>query len=330
MNHKLNFVKFFACMGVIFIHIPFPELFGQIVIKAAAFAVPIFYMTAGYYAFGNNCEVVKRRLTKIVKIFISALALFFAFALLDAFMDNELAAWFDKNFTWFAIVKAVCFSTIEFAVPLWYLIAMIETYIIWYFVVKKQKEQNLLKLLPFLFVLQIVITAYCETEQVDWFWKMNFIIRALPWFLLGYYLHTDKSQKLRNIKSQNLVFLIIVGVVISIIPVAFGIRLEFSGLGYLPCAFGLFALTLKNPSQHICKPIEYIGEKLSLNIYIFHVPLSSVIGVFAKAFGIDVTSDLWGWCQPFAVLVCTVFASWVLHVMLNTLKQRRKHSTASA
>ena len=54
INNKLNFLKCFACIGVVFIHITFPGRFGEIVRLGADYAVPVFFMIAGYYAWGKN------------------------------------------------------------------------------------------------------------------------------------------------------------------------------------------------------------------------------------------------------------------------------------
>ena len=71
-NVKLNLVKGFACIGVVFIHVTFPGLAGEIISSASSYAVPIFFMIAGYYAFGKDEKTIKRRLVKIIKIFIFA------------------------------------------------------------------------------------------------------------------------------------------------------------------------------------------------------------------------------------------------------------------
>ena len=68
INHKLNFLKCFACIGVVFIHITFPGRFGEIVRLGADYAVPVFFMIAGYYAWGKDTAVIKRRLIKMLKI----------------------------------------------------------------------------------------------------------------------------------------------------------------------------------------------------------------------------------------------------------------------
>lgn len=204
INFKLNFLKGMACMGVVFIHIPFPGKFGEIVLYASAYAVPIFFMIAGYYAWGKGPEVIKRRLIKIINIFLYAYTLFFVFNLTIAAKNHEVGVWFSTHFNWKTLVLLVCFCTIDFAIPLWYLIAMIELYIVWYFIVKNKKEQFVLKLLPVLFCLQILSTSYCETMHLEWFWKINFITRAMPWFLLGYYMNTNRAEKFKNINSHKL------------------------------------------------------------------------------------------------------------------------------
>lgn len=78
-NELLNVLKGIACMGVVFIHIKFPGLVGEIVSKFFNFAVPVFFMTAGYYSFGCTENAVKRKLAKIIKIFIYAYVCFFSY-----------------------------------------------------------------------------------------------------------------------------------------------------------------------------------------------------------------------------------------------------------
>lgn len=321
VNNKLNFLKGTACIGVVFMHISFPGMFGQIILNASAYAVPIFFMIAGYYAYGKDTSVVRRRFIKIIKIFLCAYILFFAYHCMIAIKNNEIGVWLNANFNLLTPIKYICFCTIDFAVPLWYLIAMVEVYICWYFIVKNKKEQFAIKFIPVLFALQILLTTYRDTMHLEWFWKTNFITRGMPWFLLGYYMNTKKAEKIRNMDFYRLIILAVVGCVIAVIPTAFDLPVKFNVLGYIPFAFALFTLSLKNPSKSICKPIEYIGQKLSLNIYIFHLLIAGVIDVICnKIFGINSQNEIWLWCQPVVVLVCTIFVSWLVYAMKNRAK----------
>lgn len=328
VNIKLNLLKGFACISVVFIHITFPGIFGQVVKKACAFAVPIFYMIAGYYAWGKGTEVIKRRLDKIIKIFLYAYTLFFLFQVVYAAMNHQLSIWFSENFNWNTPIKYIWFCTIDFALPLWYLIAMAEIYIVWYFIVKNRKESIVLKFIPVLFVLQIVLTSYCETMQLAWFWKINFLTCAMPWFLFGYYMHTSNADKFRNMASNKLIFFIVVGCFISIIPTILDLPIKFNEIGYIPYVFGVFTICLKNQRNSVCKIIEYIGEKLSLNIYVFHVLIGSMLNfICSKIFGLNVNGNIWLWCRPIIVLLCTIFASWLVYIMWGLIKKisRKRH-----
>ncbi|MBR5416766.1 MAG: acyltransferase [Clostridiales bacterium] len=327
-NVKLNLLKGIACIGVVFIHITPPGLFGDILVYGFQFAVPIFLMIAGFYAYGKEEDVIKRRLIKIVKIFLYAYLVFFLYKLAFSLKDHELNKWLSESYKWDTPIKYICFCTINFAVPLWYLIAMIETYIVWLFVVKGKKEDVAIKLTPILFLFQIILTAYCETNHLKWFWKINFLAQALPWFMLGYFLHTEKAQKVREIKTSILALLAMAGFMIEIMPSVFDLSLKFNVVGYLPCTFGLFCLALKNPEKSICKPLEFLGDKLSLNVYILHVPISGIIGLVASdVFSVNIKSKSFLWVRPSIVLLVTILVSWVIYEIKTSVRKNRNSLT---
>ena len=232
-------------MGVVFIHINFPGIIGQIIKDVASYAVPVFFMIAGYYAYKKDQSTIKRRLLKITKIFLYAYILFFVFSAAFAVYNYQIGDWISKQFNWKTPIMYICFCTIDFAIPLWYLIAMIEVYVVWLLVVKNNKEHVFLKLLPFLFVLQIILTMYCETKETEWFWKTNFITRAMPWFLLGYFFHTEKAEFIRDLNVWAFIVLTLIGSLISIVPTAFDFGLKFNVIGYIPFAIGLFCIAVK-------------------------------------------------------------------------------------
>ncbi len=326
-NLKLNFLKMFACLGVILIHFPFPDKFGVIVQNICGYAVPIFMMIAGYYAFGKDSATIKRRLFKIIKIFIVAYIIFLAHKTSIAVFNHELSGFLSEQFTWTTPIKYIVFCTIGFAGPLWYLIAMIEVYVVWFFVVKKEKEHLILCLMPFLFIFQIVLNTYADTAEIDFFWKINFITNGMTWFLLGYSLNTHKLEKIKNLKTIYLIILIIAGCFIAVSPVAFELKLRYGGIGYIPFALGLFALCLKNPEKSINCIIEFIGDKLSLYIYVLHVPIVGLLEfVFKYLFHVDIDSELFRWIRPLLGAVATISLSLIVYLVLNKLRLCSRHS----
>ena len=323
-NIMLNLLKGFACVGVVFIHMPFPGNFGKIISTLSGFAVPLFFMIAGYYSFGNGPEVIKRRLSKIIKIFIYGYACFFAYGIGYAIINHELTTWLATNFTWKTPIQYVFFCTINFAVPLWYLIAMIETYLLWLLIIKKKKETFALKLIPILFLLQIILWTFCETRGLAWTWNINFVTRALPWYLTGYFFHTDKRKKYESVNTLKLIFVAIVGCLITIIPTTFDLTLNFSCVGYIPLTLSLFIIALKHPDTSLCKCLEYIGSKLSLNIYILH----PIIGwlcqdICSKMLKINTDGVVYSWFRPFIVLLLSITFSLLIEQISHKIKENK-------
>ena len=136
---------------------------------------------------------------------------------------------------------------------------------------------------------------------------------------------------MRNMDSRKLVLLSVVGCAIAVTPAVVSLPVNFGVVGYIPYAFGLFTLTLKEPNVSACKAAEFIGEKLSLNIYIFHTLIYKVLVLIRRGvFGINTESDLWAWSCPILVLVCTIFVSWLLYIISGSIKRKNMARNSGA
>lgn len=319
-NQLLNFLKGIACIGVVFIHIKFPGMTGEVVSKLFCFAVPVFFMIAGYYAFSCSEDTIKRRFFKILKIFTWGYFWFFTYTI-ALLKDGTEIEWLISHYTYKTIIKYVIFCTIDFAIPLWYLIAMLETYLLWFFVVKNRKENQLLKLMPILFIFYILPTTICETNDFSWFWQVNFISKALPWFLFGYYAHSIGKEKIDKRRRDSFsVIIALIGCFIALIPIMFKTNIKFSCIGSILYSISLFVMAIKHPKKTLFKPIEYIGDKLSLNIYIFYVFIADVISVtFKFVLKIDTKGTLFLW-KTLITLVATIFFAFITEKMSQSIK----------
>lgn len=105
-NECLNLLKCAACFGVVFIHVPFPGYLGDVIKSISLFAVPLFYMIAGYYSYGCDHVKIKRRFIKICKIFVFGYVLHFAFYLLMAVSEGTTREWVFREL-WLKINSAV-------------------------------------------------------------------------------------------------------------------------------------------------------------------------------------------------------------------------------
>lgn len=316
-NQCFDFLKGLGCIGVIFIHVRFPGLIGEIIAKSAQFAVPIFFMIAGYMAMGCFENTIKRRFIKILKIFIYGYLCFLTYNAVFYSItvgSGTMIEWFKAHYTLKTIIDYMVFCTIDFAIPLWYLIAMIETYIFWYFVVKWKKENFFVKLMPILFLFQLFLYTICETHGFPWAWKINFISSSLPWFLFGYYIHSIEEEIDRK-KSLILATYAVIGLYIALLPTVFDTSINFSCLGILIFSTALFVIAVKNYNQVVCKPVAYIGDKLSLNIYIFHVLMARLISIFFNlTLSVDAGGNVFLWIKPILTVIATIIFSWTLYI----------------
>lgn len=324
INKKLNLLKGFACIGLIFIHIEFPGLFGKIVADISAFAVPAFYMISGYYSYGKNSEVIRKRMKKIAVIFLIGYILFFVYSVTLAWSHHNIAGWFAENYNWKTPVKYIVFCTVDFGIPLWYLIAMLEVYAVWLIVIKRNKEKDALKLIPLLFILQIILITYCKTMHLSWYWKTNFLTRAMPWFLLGQYMRSEKVSKMNKYK---LLLIALAGCLIVIAPTVFKLPLGLMTIGYIPLVFGLFGLCLKEPGKSICRPIEFIGKELSMYVYLFHGMIRGVV-FFLLASVLKTDEKLSMWLRPVAALIITVLLSLAVYCLKRLILKRKNALSA--
>ena len=114
-----------------------------------------------------------------------------------------------KNFGFYTPIQLIVFCTVSFLYPLWYLIAMAETYFCWYFIVRQKKETVVIKTIPFLFVSMIFFDIYCQTKQLPWMFGMNFVLRAMPFFLFGYYLRS-KEKYFKSLSYTAIIMVIFI------------------------------------------------------------------------------------------------------------------------
>lgn len=329
-NHKrnrcLNLLKGVACIGVVLIHIQFPGVTGLVVEKMSRFAVPLFLMIAGFYAYGCDECIVKKRLQKIFKIFVIGYLVYFAWYFGMALLRGEGLEYLSLNYNWKTLVNVIVFC-FPYPLPghLWYLIAMIEVYMLWYFVVKMRHEKRLLSLIPLFFVLQAGLTIFCDFKGLFWSYKTNFILSGLPYFLMGFYIRLKVF--LFGIKNKWLFVVVVSCVPLILLSSMTNSRINYSCFFLIPYSIAIFLLGAKNPDTSVSKFLEYVGEKLSLFVYIFHILISGIYGLLAtRLFHIDLESAFYQWTRPLLVISFSILIAFVVNKIQTIICNRRKKS----
>jgi hypothetical protein len=147
-NIILSLFESFASIAVIFIHCPLPDKVGTIVTAIARFAVPFFFMITGFYMYSFNNEFdeeqiknlknkLKYKILKYLSIFILAYIFYeLYFYLLEFYIGNtgyvSLFTRLDR-YSFFSLLLFSQSPLLDYSFHLWFLLALIQVYIVFYF-----------------------------------------------------------------------------------------------------------------------------------------------------------------------------------------------------
>ncbi len=317
-NSSLSFLKFLACISVVFIHVVFPGGLGEIIKNCSSWAVPVFLMISGYFSYQCNTQKIKGRVLKMLRILIFGMIVYFIYKSAEAYLTGSFVEWIKESFTWKSPLYMVVFCTLPWAVLLWYLIAMIEIYLCWICVVKAGKEEFFDNHILVVFVITMLFNVVMENLSVDWMYKTNFFCSAFPWFLFGHYVRGKEINKKVSLNVSNgfLAFLMIVGFAIDIFLVVFKSPISFVNIGALFVAPSIFLIGINNSQICISKTIEYLGDKVSLYVYLFHVPCSGAMTFLLSKLGIE-KGSMYFFIHPLIVVVITILGSVCFERILN-------------
>lgn len=312
-NSFLNLLKAIACICILFAHVRFPGLFGKIVVCFSQFGVPLFFAISGYYSFNIKLKKIKNRIFNILRIFLFGLSFCFVFCVLSAVKDNNLLNWLVYTFNIKRILKGLilCF---DFAPHLWYLNASIKMYIFWYIIVKHNKQDKILKFLPLMFLLSVFQRTLCENLNLFIDIKYSMLFTAMPWFCFGYYCKINE-----NFLNFNIVYLIVTsffGLLIILIDTLGSVNIHLYYIGTILHTIPLFIIAIKYPNIKVNKFINYIGDSLSMYIYIYHIVVSNILLFIANI--LDLKNDIYLFFHPIVTLIVTILFS----IISNKLYKR--------
>lgn len=302
-NRCFDFLKGMACIGVVFIHIIFPGIFGEIIIKAARFAVPLFFMISGYYLWNDNTEAIIQKIPEKIKRLVKLTIISVLIYALYAFIFDR--GMYNVNFIRVILIALVINDTSHLfcAWQLWYLIALIYTYIVIFYLLKWNKLSLMRVTVPMLLVLRLAL-GFSDTYALVF--HQSYLFAGIPYVLIGMYVAKLKAEE--GISSKyNRVFIVsaILGLLFSFIGI---MNVPIKGIGeigtivYSVC---LFVLGACNGELVINRTIEKIGEKLSLFVYVMHVCIGSVLDNIALWCGSR--QEIWYlWTRPVLALLVTL------------------------
>lgn len=312
-NQTLNELKCLACIGVVFIHIKFPGDIGNYIAALSRSAVAIFFLVSGYYLFNQDNKVVEVKLVKRIKHIALLTVLAFAFYFLwESFvrfwgggLEKVLAWYVEELFTLESFLSLIFFSVDVVVGHLWYLVALLQAYIVLFILYKFRLSIVAYIVAIPLIITHIIVMTVVTVNGMDismhifrsvWFY-------ALPFIVVGMLLKKYEKWLDQNVISILFCILLAFGVGLTLIERTLVGNLQvFFGTVFM--AISSFMLAVRYPEVRHIKLLSYIGEKYSTGIYILHW---FIMEIFIKLREVlNLNTIVFDWLNPIFVLLTTI------------------------
>lgn len=283
----LDFLKFVACILVVFIHCKFPGAFGDDMKAIGRIAVPFFLMVSGYFSVNKSLQIEIASLNKKTKHILSLIMFSLVFYALYHLAINYLLLHntpIDVTIDYIAtfnLKKFVVTNTLSHYLHLWFLFALLYCYLLLYppflrkALLKRQVLLATIVLTLMVFVLSSEILPFLgkNIELLGFKSQHIFLFRALPFFLIG--LYTRLYQPLKNVNTNTLLIVALLGIGLSLIERHFQVQDSQAYIGSILCSFLMLLYVLRTKHEYPKMTVTW-GEKLSLYVYIYHIAVIPV------------------------------------------------------
>lgn len=328
-NQSINLLKGIACIAVVFIHVPFPGVFGQLVIALARSGVALFFVISGFYLYQDeNKDVLKalpqkiKRTAKLTIIAFSIYLVWESFVRLVGGGVEKVIGWYTSElFTFNNLLKIVFTSYDPVVGHLWFLVALLESYMIFWCMLKANIK---IYSLPALTVLEIHIMLMAFSHINDLKWDMT-IFRSVwfygfPFMVLGYCLRKWQYRILKLINTQFLVLIAVIGCVLTLVE-----RFTIGNLqifnGSLLMLIAIFMLAVKYPGVSEKNCLVRLGSKYSTEIYIYHWIAKEVLIKLQDT--LHITHNWFQWIEPIVAFSGTIGTILVVHYLSLIINSRK-------
>lgn len=329
-NAWLDLIKLFASFMVVFIHIKFPGIVGRMIDALARFAVPLFFAVSGFFAFGATTKAIKRRLIKIVELYLIA-SLVYHFYYIVLALKAEGGTGFLQYITGrfnFGGLKLFLILNIPFSSEhLWFLLALAYVYVIWIVAMKISVNDTCVFIISTLcLVAHLVLGEGLSIfgVKISSEYVRNFALMGVPFFGFGYLIAKNK-EKIANIKNYILILMIVFGVVeLCLSNYYFGKNELY--IGAICCCFVLLAIAIKNADRSVNSFWQYLSSA-NTDIYVYHILISEAgllfLGIIGVRYWEGVFTYIWTVAVCLLSLLFSLVKTFVFSKIAEAMKKRK-------
>lgn len=292
---SLYVLRFICVLLIVVIH--FPMAGSEPFVPLLRTAVPLFFMTSGYFAFASDRSAVERKLRRAFRktlwITLYSNVIFGCLKILIAVVGQEHTPSFSLTspFDWFRLIF-VGNTVLEY---LWYLTAYLEALAVFLLFFRMKAESVLYFAVPLLLTAGLLLGKYSfltGLHQSPPLWiGRNFLTLGLPYFCLGYLIHRYEEPLLSCCGRHAAVYaalllgaVLLEGRMLGSVP-----RMGDVFVFTAPLAASVFLLCLMHRNYGAGSWFDLAGERHALNVYLFQsVVAGVVIGLGPRLLGFDV------------------------------------------
>lgn len=317
-NHVLDAEKAVAAYMVVFLHLHFPGVTGEIFNAAARFAVPFFFMISGYFCWRKDGRTGERLPGKIRHTFflcLTSFGFYIVWQWTQHIIDGRSPVlWFQEMFEKENIRDFLYYNnTTALKWHLWFLPALLYCYLL-FFAVEKLRVQKLAEIL-----IPILLLCHFYMEEAAIFTGneyrvmefRNYLYTGFPFFMAGFWVHRHQEILKKYLKSKEIYFGIALGLVLSAGEYFLLGQMELF-VGSVILTFSLFFLGVLKEKRKAPVFLAEIGVKYSFFIYLFHLAVSDAVKEAAGFAGIE-NNTVYLWLYP----LLTAFLTTVLAVLIK-------------
>ena len=315
-NHCLNVWKGIAAFAVVLIHCTLPGVPGEIIKGIARFAVPLFFLISGYFAYGREDAVLRRRESHIFRLYVGAVAVYYLWAAIRYFLSQRTFAQMgaelfpDGGRT---VSDLLLFNRTAMAPHLWFMGALVYCYLFYRLLARKRLEERVYLLIPVLLAANLLLGEGRGLTgiAVPVRWIRSFWLTGFPFFLWGSWFACREKQGGLRLHRGAGIALVAAGMILSSVECLWSGYDELY-VGSILTAEGLFRLALAFPDLGKGSLLARIGERDSANIYLWHMLLRNFAALAFLMAGVYETMA----CQllmPFLVGAASTALAELMH-----------------
>ncbi len=267
-------------------------------------------MISGYYSYCEDKNVVKKKLPNkiihVLKLLIVAEVIYGIYYLMK-----------NKEFSEYDNVILKIFTGSFFNGTLWFLYALFWSYICLYIINKLNIYRFAYIIAPIVLIIHVVLKTLVKTQTwYDVAYFRNFLFYGLPFLLIGSFIRYKESKIIKHITNKMCIVGVIVGeIIVCIEYIITQTTLDFY-IGTIIVAICLFIFAIKNPQKVFSLILEFVGERLSMYVYIVHI--------FAINFSMYICAFLHN--MDYFTPIIAVSISLIISFMIHWIFERLKHN----